>query len=82
METVTLILDRAALRRARKKAKLTPRELGLRVGIGATAITNLENGWQNTTPERLAAIAKVLNIKLEPLFLEENSNNTTKPLDK
>lgn len=81
---MTVTLNRQALRQARKKARLSPEELGARVGIGRSAIINLENGWQNTTPERLAAISHVLKIKdMRTLFIfGENNDNTAKPLDK
>lgn len=49
------------IRAAREKAGLTQEELGQRIGLTRTSITNIENGRQNIQVHTLYSIASVLD---------------------
>jgi transcriptional regulator with XRE-family HTH domain len=53
---------------ARQKAGLTKRALATRVGISEQLMGEIESGWRNAPPARLAQIAEALNCPV--VFLE------------
>lgn len=60
------------LRRARKDAKLTQKELAERVGLTRTSITNIERGSQHIALHQLYQLASVLGHKPAALLPDQN----------
>lgn len=56
------------VQRARQQADLTQEELGKRVGLTRTSITNLERGQQKIQVHTLYEIAVALNVRLDALL--------------
>jgi transcriptional regulator with XRE-family HTH domain len=58
----------AAVRRTRQWQEVTQAELGARVGLSRTSITNLEKGRQRIQVHTLVAIADALGIQPDDLL--------------
>lgn len=56
---------------ARKKANLTQRELGERVGVSKNVITRLESGEHTPRLETAQEVAKALGYRLEVKLVKE-----------
>lgn len=56
------------LRKARRKRGLTQQQLGDRIGLSRTSITNMEKGRQQITLHQLYFISSALGCKLDDLL--------------
>jgi transcriptional regulator with XRE-family HTH domain len=56
------------LRAARKKTGLTQEELGRRVDLGRTSITNIENGTQHIALHQLFDLARAVGLPADSLL--------------
>jgi transcriptional regulator with XRE-family HTH domain len=59
------------LRRARRRAHLTQEQLGRRVGLSRTSITNMEKGAQHVSLHHLFDFAQALGVPPHELLPEE-----------
>ncbi len=59
--------------RARKRAKLTQRELGERVGVSKNVITRMESGEHTPRLETAQEVAKALGYRLEVRLVKERA---------
>jgi DNA-binding XRE family transcriptional regulator len=55
----------ANLRRARQRARITQAELARRLGASQAYVSQVENGRENLTQERMAAIAEALGCTID-----------------
>ncbi|HHD2753235.1 TPA: helix-turn-helix domain-containing protein [Clostridium perfringens] len=62
------------LRKIREEKKLSRRELSEKSGISQSYIIKIEQGNKNPTVDVLKSLANALNVKIESLTLNENSN--------
>ena len=53
-----------SIQQARKKAKLSQKELGARIGVSASMIGQWENNLRKPKPETLRKIARALDIQM------------------
>ena len=58
----------------RKKQGLTQKELGKKVGVGHTTVSAYEKGTISLNMNMLFAISAALDIRVDDLFPERNSN--------
>lgn len=61
---------RAAIKAERSRAGLSQRELGERLGVTHTVISNMENGPRSVTLAETPAICRALNITLDRLLVD------------
>jgi transcriptional regulator with XRE-family HTH domain len=59
------------LRRMRQRSRLTQEQLGRRVGLSRTSITNMEKGMQHASLHHLFEFAKALGVTPADLLPEE-----------
>jgi transcriptional regulator with XRE-family HTH domain len=64
-------LDKVKLRRARYAAGMTLDDLATAAPIDKAHLSRLENGWRQTTPRKLAALARALGVKPIDLMPDE-----------
>lgn len=57
------------IRKARKGKGLTQKELGEKLGVADSVITNYESGKQNLTIETLQKVAQVLEVDISVFFV-------------
>lgn len=57
-----------SIRQTRKVKGLTQKELGLKLGVADSVITNYESGKQNLTVDTLQKIAEALGVEVSSFF--------------
>jgi len=57
-----------SIREARKAKGLTQKELGLKLGVADSVITNYESGKQNLTVDTIQKVADVLGVEVSSFF--------------
>ncbi|AZV94732.1 hypothetical protein CBF45_14215 [Bordetella sp. J329] len=73
-EVVNVLADK--LRQLRKQAGLTLQQLSERSGISASALSKIENGQLSPTYEKIAALARGLDINVGALFQPDDRKPT------
>lgn len=66
------------IRAARKSLKMTQKDLAERLGITASAITQIEKGLTNPDINKLSTIADILNINVDDMFTGEKTISIAK----
>lgn len=61
----------ARLRRLRKAKKMTAMELGKKINVAESTITNYERGIRLPNPLQIAALARALNVSTDFLIFED-----------
>lgn len=62
---------------ARRRKDLTQAELAQQAGMSPVTISRLEGGEQSVSAERLAVIAKILEVSLDYLCRKDDTIHTT-----
>lgn len=57
-----------SIKEARKTRGLTQKELGQKLGVADSVITNYESGKQNLTVDTLQKVAEVLGVEVSSFF--------------
>ncbi|MCP1711203.1 transcriptional regulator with XRE-family HTH domain [Kerstersia gyiorum] len=73
-EVVNVLADK--LRQLRKQAGLILQQLSERSGISASALSKIENGQLSPTYEKIAALARGLDINVGALFQPDDRKPT------
>ena len=56
------------IKKLREKLRLSQEELGKRLGVGGSAVSNWETNIANPTMEKAIELAKILNCSIDELF--------------